>query len=140
MLPRLLRMIRKKKLVAGFKVKMTKEGTTPVTGDKWLTETGGFTSDSGKAGVFRTKETDSKVFIPVLLQVSTRLRSVRRPRVITPLAFYHYGDATYNETTGELTGLNVTPALIWSLLSSMEALLDGIPSPSRTRRAIPAPR
>lgn len=75
-----------KKLVAGFKVKMIGEGTTPVSGDQWLTQTGGLTSEASKAGVFTTSETDSKVFIPGLVAVSTRLQSARRPRVITPSA------------------------------------------------------
>lgn len=99
-----------KKLVAGFKVKMTKEGTTPVTGDKWLTETGGFTSDSGKAGVFRTKETDSKVFIPGLVAGEYEITECETPAGYNSISFTITVTPTYNETTGELTGLNVTPS------------------------------
>lgn len=99
-----------KKLVAGFKVKMTKEGTTPVTGDKWLTETGGFTSDSGKAGVFRTKETDSKVFIPGLVAGEYEITECETPAGYNSISFIITVTPTYNETTGELTGLNVTPS------------------------------
>ena len=99
-----------KKLVAGFKVKMTKEGTTPVTGDKWLTETGGFTSDSGKAGVFRTKETDSKVFIPGLVAGEYEITECETPAGYNSISFTITVMPTYNETTGELTGLNVTPS------------------------------
>lgn len=99
-----------KKLVAGFKVKMTKEGTTPVTGDKWLTETGGFTSDSGKAGVFRTKETDSKVFIPGLVAGEYEITECETPTGYNSISFTITVTPTYNETTGELTGLNVTPS------------------------------
>lgn len=99
-----------KKLVAGFKVKMTKEGATPVTGDKWLTETGGFTSDSGKAGVFRTKETDSKVFIPGLVAGEYEITECETPAGYNSISFTITVTPTYNETTGELTGLNVTPS------------------------------
>lgn len=99
-----------KKLVAGFKVKMTKEGTTPVTGDKWLTETGGFTSDSGKAGVFRTKETDSKVFIPGLVAGEYEITECETPAGYNSISFTITVTPTYNETTGELTGLTVTPS------------------------------
>lgn len=99
-----------KKLVAGFKVKMTKEGTTPVTGDKWLTETGGFTSDSGKAGVFRTKETDSKVFIPGLVAGEYEITECETPAGYNSISFTITVKPTYNETTGELTGLDVTPS------------------------------
>lgn len=99
-----------KKLVAGFKVKMTKEGTTPVTGDKWLTESGGFTSDSGKAGVFRTKETDSKVFIPGLVAGEYEITECETPAGYNSISFTITVTPTYNETTGELTGLNVTPS------------------------------
>lgn len=99
-----------KKLVAGFKVKMTKEGTTPVTGDKWLTETGGFTSDSGKAGVFRTKEADSKVFIPGLVAGEYEITECETPAGYNSISFTITVTPTYNETTGELTGLNVTPS------------------------------
>lgn len=97
-----------KKLVAGFKVKMTKEGTTPVAGDKWLTETGGFTSDSGKAGVFTTKETDSKVFIPGLVAGEYEITECETPAGYNSIRFTITVTPTYNETTGELTGLNVT--------------------------------
>ena len=99
-----------KKLVAGFKVKMTKEGTTPVTGDKWLTETGGFTSDSGKAGVFRTKETDSKVFIPGLVAGEYEITECETPAGYNSISFTITVTPTYNEATGELTGLSVTPS------------------------------
>lgn len=99
-----------KKLVAGFKVKMTKEGTIPVTGDKWLTETGGFTSDSGKAGVFRTKETDSKVFIPGLVAGEYEITECETPAGYNSISFTITVTPTYNETTGELTRLSVTPS------------------------------
>lgn len=96
-----------KKLVAGFKVKMTKEGTTPVTGDKWLTETGGFTSDSGKAGVFTTKETDSKVFIPGLVAGEYEITECETPAGYNSISFTITVTPTYDKATGKLTKLTV---------------------------------
>ena len=99
-----------KMLVAGFKVKMTKEGTTPVNGEKWLTETGGLTDDSGKAGVFKTKKTDSKVFIPGLVAGEYEITECETPAGYNSISFTIVVTPTYNETTGELTGLTVTPS------------------------------
>ena len=100
----------KKKLVAGFKVKMTKEGTTPVNGEKWLTETGGLTDDSDKAGVFKTKETDSKVFIPGLVAGEYEITECETPAGYNSISFTIVVTPTYNETTGKLTGLTVNPS------------------------------
>lgn len=100
----------KKKLVAGFKVKMTKEGTTPVNGEKWLTETGGLTDDSGKAGVFKTKETDSKVFIPGLVAGEYEITECETPAGYNSISFTIVVTPTYNEATGKLTGLSVKPS------------------------------
>ena len=99
-----------KMLVAGFKVKMTKEGTTPVIGEKWLTETGGLTDDSGKAGVFKTKKTGSKVFIPGLVAGEYEITECETPAGYNSISFTIVVTPTYNETTGELTGLTVTPS------------------------------
>ena len=99
-----------KKLVAGFKVKMTKEGATPVNGEKWLTETGGLTDDSGKAGVFKTKETDSKVFIPGLVAGEYEITECETPAGYNSISFTIVVTPTYNETTGKLTGLSVKPS------------------------------
>lgn len=100
----------KKILVAGFKVKMTKEGTTPVNGEKWLTETGGLTDDSGKAGVFKTKETDSKVFIPGLVAGEYEITECETPAGYNSISFTIVVTPTYNEATGKLTGLSVKPS------------------------------
>lgn len=96
-----------KKLVAGFKVKMTKEGTTPVTGDKWLTETGGLASDSGKAGVFTTNETDSKVFIPGLVAGEYEITECETPAGYNSISFTITVTPTYDKATGKLTKLTV---------------------------------
>lgn len=97
-----------KKLVAGFKVKMIKEGTTPVAGDKWLTKTGGLTSNSGDAGVFKTSETDSKVFIPGLVAGEYEITECETPAGYNSISFTITVTPTYDETTGELTKLTVT--------------------------------
>lgn len=99
-----------KKLVAGFKVKMIEEGTTSVTGDKWLTLTGGLTSDADDAGVFTTSETDSKVFIPGLVAGKYEITECTTPAGYNSISFTIVVKPTYNETTGELTGLTVTPS------------------------------
>lgn len=99
-----------KKLVAGFKVKMIEEGTTPVSGDQWLTQTGGLTSDAGRAGVFTTSETDSKVFIPGLVEGKYEITECTTPAGYNSISFTIAVTPTYNETTGELSGLSVTPS------------------------------
>lgn len=98
-----------KKLVAGFKVKMIEEGATPVSGDQWLTQTGGITSDAGKAGVFTTSEKDSKVFIPGLVAGKYEITECKTPAGYNSIKFTIEVTPTYNEKTGELTGLTVTP-------------------------------
>ncbi len=96
-----------KKLVAGFKVKMIKEGTTPVTGDEWLTETGGLTSNSGEAGVFRTNETTSKVFIPGLVAGEYEITECETPAGYNSISFTITVTPTYDKATGKLTKLTV---------------------------------
>lgn len=96
-----------KKLVAAFKVKMIKEGTTPVTGDEWLTETGGLTSNSDEAGVFRTKETTSKVFIPGLVAGEYEITECETPAGYNSISFTITVTPTYDKATGKLTKLTV---------------------------------
>lgn len=98
-----------KKLVAGFKVKMIKEGTTPIA-EKWLTQTGGLTSDADGAGVFTTNEANSKVFIPGLVAGEYEITECTTPAGYNSISFTIVVTPTYNETTGELTGLTVTPS------------------------------
>ncbi len=96
-----------KKLVAAFKVKMIKEGTTPVTGDEWLTETGGLTSNSDEAGVFRTNETTSKVFIPGLVAGEYEITECETPAGYNSISFTITVTPTYDKATGKLTKLTV---------------------------------
>lgn len=96
-----------KKLVAGFKVKMIEEGTTPVTGDEWLTLTGGLTSDAGEAGVFTTRENDSKVRIPGLVAGKYEITECTTPKGYNSISFTITVKPTYDEATGKLTKLTV---------------------------------
>lgn len=96
------------KLVARFKVKMTKVGNTALSdGGKWLTREGGLTSEVNKAGVFVT-ETNNKVFIPGLVAGEYQIIESEAPagyNTIDPFTITVKPD--YDET-GVLTGLSVT--------------------------------
>ena len=96
-----------KKLVASFKVKMTKEGNTEIpNGGKWLTQEGGLVDDAGHAGVFTTN-TDGKVFIPGLVEGTYEITESEAPagyNTIDP--FTITVKPTYN-ATGTLTNLKV---------------------------------
>lgn len=95
------------KLVARFKVKMTKEGDKDIPdGGKWLTQEGGLTDEAGKAGVFTT-ENDNKVFIPGLVKGEYQIIESEAPagyNTIDP--FTITVTPTYN-ATGTLTDLKV---------------------------------
>lgn len=95
------------KLVARFKVKMTKEGDKDIPdGGKWLTQEGGLTDEAGKAGVFTT-ENDNKVFIPGLVKGEYQIIESEAPagyNTIDP--FTITVKPTYN-ATGTLTDLKV---------------------------------
>ena len=99
-----------KKLVAGFKVKMIKEGTASVAGDKWLTRDGGLTSVANDAGVFTTNADNSKVFIPGLVAGEYEITECETPAGYNSISFTITVTPTYNEKTGELTGLTVNPS------------------------------
>ena len=98
-----------KKLVAGFKVKMIKEGTTQINDEQWLTQNGGLTSVANDAGVFTTNANDSKVFIPGLVAGEYEITECTTPEGYNSIRFTIEVTPTYNEKTGELTGLTVTP-------------------------------
>lgn len=95
------------KLVARFKVKMTKEGNNVIPdGGKWLTQEGGLTGEADKAGVFTT-EKNNKVFIPGLVEGEYQIIESEAPagyNTINP--FTITVKPTYDET-GKLTGLDV---------------------------------
>ena len=98
-----------KKLVAGFKVKMIKEGTTQINDEQWLTQDGRLTSVANDAGVFTTNANDSKVFIPGLVAGEYEITECTTPEGYNSIRFTIEVTPTYNEKTGELTGLTVTP-------------------------------
>lgn len=98
-----------KKLVAGFKVKMIKEGATEITDEKWLTKDGGLTSVANDAGVFTTNADNSQVFIPGLVAGEYEITECKTPAGYNSIKFTIEVTPTYNEKTGELTGLSVTP-------------------------------
>ncbi len=98
-----------KKLVAGFKVKMIKEGATDITDEKWLTKDGGLTSVANDAGVFTTNADNSQVFIPGLVAGEYEITECKTPAGYNSIKFTIEVTPTYNEKTGELTGLSVTP-------------------------------
>lgn len=98
-----------KKLVAGFKVKMIKEGTTQINDEQWLTQDGGLTNVANDAGVFTTNANDSKVFIPGLVAGEYEITECTTPEGYNSIRFTIEVTPTYNEKTGELTGLTVTP-------------------------------
>lgn len=98
------------KLVARFKVKMTKEGDTVLSdGGKWLTQEGGLTSKASEAGVFAT-ETDNKVFIPGLVAGEYQIIESEAPAGYNTIDPFTITVApTYDKTTGKLKNLSVTP-------------------------------
>ena len=96
------------KLVAGFKVKMIKEGDKEVAdGGQWLTADGGLTTDASKAGEFKT-ETNNEVFIPGLVKGTYEISETTTPSGYNTIApFQITVNPAYN-TAGKLSGLTVT--------------------------------
>lgn len=95
------------KLVARFKVKMTKEGNTDIPGGgKWLTKEGGLASSENDAGVFTT-ETNNEVFIPGLVEGEYQIIESEAPagyNTIDPITITVKPEY---DTTGKLTDLVV---------------------------------
>lgn len=96
------------KLVARFKVKMTKEGNTDISGGgKWLTQEGGLTSEASEAGVFAT-ETDNKVFIPGLVAGEYQIIESEAPAGYNTIDPFTITVAPKYDSTGTLEKLDVT--------------------------------
>lgn len=96
------------KLVARFKVKMTKEGNTDISGGgKWLTQEGGLTSEASEAGVFAT-ETDNKVFIPGLVAGEYQIIESEAPAGYNTIDPFTITVAPKYGSTGTLERLDVT--------------------------------
>ena len=95
-------------LVAGFKVKMIKEGTTNEVA-KWLKQDGSFTDDEKQAYTFETKGTNNTVSIPGLVAGTYLISESKTPAGYNTIADFEITvTPTYNPTTGKLTNLKVT--------------------------------
>lgn len=96
-----------KKLVASFKVKMTKERDTEISnGGKWLTQEGGLVDDAGHAGVFTTN-TDGKVFIPGLVGGTYEITESKTPAGYNTIDPFTITVTPTYDATGTLTNLKV---------------------------------
>ena len=95
-------------LVAGFKVKMIKEGTTK-TVSKWLKQDGSFTDDESQAYTFETTGEGNKVSIPGLVEGTYLISESKTPAGYNTIADFEITvTPTYN-ATGMLTGLKAEP-------------------------------
>ena len=95
-------------LVAGFKVKMIKEGTTK-TVSKWLKQDGSFADDESQAYTFETTGEGNKVFIPGLVEGTYLISESKTPAGYNTIADFEITvTPTYN-ATGMLTGLRAEP-------------------------------
>lgn len=96
------------KLVARFKVKMTKVKNSDIPGGgKWLTQEGGLTSEASEAGVFAT-ENDNKVFIPGLVEGEYQIIESEAPAGYNTIDPFTITVAPEYDSTGTLKKLNVT--------------------------------
>lgn len=96
------------KLVARFKVKMTKVKNSDIPGGgKWLTQEGGLTSEASEAGVFAT-ENDNKVFIPGLVEGEYQIIESEAPAGYNTIDPFTITVAPEYDSTGTLETLNVT--------------------------------
>ena len=95
-------------LVAGFKVKMIKEGATE-TAPKWLKKDGSFTDDEQQAYTFKTTGAGNKVFIPGLVAGTYLISESETPKGYNTIDDFEITvTPTYDPTTGKLTNLKVT--------------------------------
>lgn len=110
------------KLVARFKVKMTKEGNTDIPGGgKWLTQEGGLTSEASEAGVFAT-ETDNKVFIPGLVAGEYQIIESEAPAGYNTIDPFTITVAPKYDSTGTLEKLDVTSSSDMAVAKTEESL------------------
>lgn len=95
-------------LVAGFKVKMIKEGATKEVA-KWLKQDGSFTDDENKAYTFETTGTNNTVSIPGLVAGTYLISESKTPAGYNTIDDFEITvTPTYDPTTGKLTNLQVT--------------------------------
>ncbi len=96
------------KLIAGFKVKMIKEGDKEIAnGGQWLTADGGLTTEVNKAGEFKT-ETNNKVFIPGLVAGTYEISETTTPSGYNTIAPFQITVKPTYDTAGKLTALTVS--------------------------------
>lgn len=96
------------KLVAGFKVKMIKEGDKEVAdGGQWLTADGGLTTEVNKAGEFKTED-NNKVFIPGLVEGTYEISETTTPSGYNTIAPFQITVKPTYDTAGNLAGLTVS--------------------------------
>lgn len=95
-------------LVAGFKVKMIKEGATKEVA-KWLKQDGSFTDDENEAYTFETTGTNNTVSIPGLVAGTYQISESKTPAGYNTIADFNITvTPTYDPTTGKLANLKVT--------------------------------
>ena len=95
-------------LVAGFKVKMIKEGATKEVA-KWLKQDGSFTDDENQAYTFETTGTNNTVSIPGLVAGTYLISESKTPAGYNTIADFEITvTPTYDPITGKLTNLKVT--------------------------------
>lgn len=95
-------------LVAGFKVKMIKEGTTK-TVSKWLKQDGSFADDESQAYTFETTGEGNKVFIPGLVEGTYLISESKTPAGYNTIADFEITVTPTYDATGMLTGLKAEP-------------------------------
>lgn len=110
------------KLVARFKVKMTKVGNADIPGGgKWLTQEGGLTSEASDAGVFAT-ENDNKVFIPGLVAGEYQIIESEAPAGYNTIDPFTITVAPEYDKTGTLKKLDVTSGSEMAVAKTEEIL------------------
>lgn len=96
------------KLEATFQVKMTKEGDTPLTTNRWLTQTGGITEKKEDAGKFTTEKDTGKIYIPGLVEGTYEITECNTPAGYNTLAPFTITVKPEYDIDGNLTKLTVT--------------------------------
>lgn len=94
-------------LVAGFTVKMTKEGSDKNVA-KWLKQDGSFSNNENDAYTFETKETGNKVFIPGLVAGTYLISESKTPAGYNTIPDFEITVVPEYNTDGTLKKLNVT--------------------------------
>lgn len=94
-------------LVAGFKVKMTKEGSDKNV-EKWLKRDGSFSNNENDAYTFETKETGNKVFIPGLVAGTYLISESKTPAGYNTIPDFEITVTPEYNTDGTLKKLKVT--------------------------------